>query len=146
MRASWQLLTRLAAVALAGVVVGAGAGCGGAIGRDELARSLQTVASVAAEGQLMAHDVSRNRARSSFVRAHARELSDSADHEGEKLADATTAADLAGPLARAVALARQVSIALAALQITPADGRVGCRAGAQLRRYGELARRLVANL
>jgi hypothetical protein len=109
----------LAGVVLAGVV--SLAGCGGPMQPDELARSIGTLESTAAEGALLADGVARDRSKATFVRVHARELGETADHEAEKLNDAQ--ADPQGGVApkkvRAIDLAGRISAQLGRMQIAP---------------------------
>jgi hypothetical protein len=101
------------------------AGCGGPIQRDELGRGVKTLASDAADGALLARGVAQDRTRSPFVRVHASELADDADHEAEKLHDAESNPPLTAKKQKAVVLAQRISDALGRLQIAPGDERVG---------------------
>ena len=56
---------------------------------EELAASVDTLSSSAAEGELLAGDVAEDRTKATFARVHARDLGNVVDHEAEKLADAT---------------------------------------------------------
>src|SRR5215213_9018486 len=82
-------------VALCGAVVLATPGCGGPMQPQELARSVQTLESSAAEGALLANGVARDRTKATFVRAHSRDLGETVDHEAEKLADADANGEVA---------------------------------------------------
>jgi outer membrane murein-binding lipoprotein Lpp len=97
------------------------AGCGGPMRADELARSVDTLSSTAAEGQLLARDVARDRTKATFARAHARELTEVADHEAEKLADATPSEGIGAEQARAVELAGKIGEALSEIRVSPGD-------------------------
>jgi hypothetical protein len=128
------------------LVLALGAGCGGEMRPEELARSVETLASAAAEGSLLADGAARDRTKATFVRAHARELGEVVDHEAEKLADATAAGAVAAAKARAVELAGRVGEALGELQTAPAD-RAGARAaGRALERLADQATRLAEAL
>ncbi|HMJ94353.1 MAG TPA: hypothetical protein VK486_00760 [Thermoleophilaceae bacterium] len=109
----------LAGVVLAGVFCFVG--CGGPMQPDELKRSIGTLESTAAEGALLADEVSRDRSKATFVRVHARELGETADHEAEKLNDAQ--AEAAGGVApakvRAIDLADQISAQIGRIQVAP---------------------------
>ena len=105
-------------VALLGAVVMA-AGCGGPMEPQELARSVQTLESAASEGALLAHDVARNRTKATFVRVHSRDLSETVDHEAEKLADADANGEVAVRKSQAVDLANRISQMLGQLQVFP---------------------------
>jgi hypothetical protein len=105
-------------VALLGAVVMA-AGCGGPMEPQELARSVQTLESAASEGALLAHDVARDRTKATFVRVHSRDLSETVDHEAEKLADADANGEVAVRKSQAVDLANRISQMLGQLQVFP---------------------------
>jgi hypothetical protein len=124
----------------------ASAGCGGPIQADELGRGINSLGSLAAEGKLLAQDVGRNRTRMTFVRVHARELADEANHEAEKLADATAHGRLVRPKDEAVKLAQDISSALGDLQVKAGDEATGRKAAAQLRRYASDAGTLAGRL
>jgi hypothetical protein len=134
---------------LAGIVL-AGAlclpGCGGPMQPDELARSIQTLESSAAEGALLADDVARDRTKATFVRAHARELGETVDHEAEKLNDADAEADVAPAKARAIELADQISAELGRIQIAPTSETEGRSAEQSLTRLGDRAGKLAEGL
>jgi hypothetical protein len=132
---------RLATLAICGVVVWT-AGCGDSLDRAGLRRSSERIASLAAEGQLLGDDVSRDRTRPSFVRAHARELAGAADGQAERLADGSVSGDLAPARDLALVLALRVSRRLTDLQVRPADRATGLRASRELGRFAAAARRL----
>jgi hypothetical protein len=115
------------------------AGCGGDIRQDELNRSIKSLQSSAADGRLLADGVVRDRTKTTFVRAHARELSEDVDHEAEKLNDASADASVEDEKQRAVDLAEAISGALGQLQTAPADKTVAREAREQLRKLGERA-------
>jgi hypothetical protein len=135
--------------AVAGMVV-AGAlcfcGCGGPMQPEELARSIQTLESSAAEGALLADDVARDRTKATFVRAHARELGETVIHEAEKLNDAEAEADVAAAKARAIELADQISSELGRIQVAPDSETEGRGAEESLTRLGERAGKLADGL
>jgi hypothetical protein len=108
------------------------AGCGGPIQREELGRGIETLRSVAADGSLLARGVALDRTRSTFVRVHARELAEEADHEAEKLHDAQSDGALTEKKRKAVVLAQRISDALAALRVAPGDEQEGRTAERQL--------------
>jgi predicted small secreted protein len=121
------------------------AGCG-RMTAGELSPSVDTLVSSAAEGQLMARDVARDRTKTTFVRAHARELGEDVDHEAEKLNDATPAPGVGPRRDAASKLADEISTALGQLQTGP-DDRAGARqTEAQLARLAKQAERLAASL
>ncbi|MEA2272855.1 MAG: hypothetical protein QOI98_1563 [Solirubrobacteraceae bacterium] len=124
----------------------ASAGCGGPIQDDELKRGIESLGALASEGKLLAQDVSRNRTRMTFVRVHARELAGEADHEAEKLFDATARGRLVSPKAQAVKLAKDISGALGDLQVMAGDEATGRHVAIQLRHYASDASDLAAGL
>ena len=129
---------------LAATVVGAG--CGGAMQPDELARSIGTLESTAAEGALLANDVARDRTKATFARVHARDLSETVDHEAEKLHDASAHGLVAERKAAAVALAGRISQALGLIQTAPDSEQEGRTAASDLTRYGDRAGKLAEGL
>jgi hypothetical protein len=138
---------RSLALAVAAVAAVGLSGCGGAITPDELARSIETLESTAAEGSLLADDVARDRTKATFVRVHSRDLGDVAEHEAEKLDDAD--ADDAGVAAAktdAVDLAGRIGEALGQLQTAPGDEAGGRTAAEALNRLSEDAGKLADGL
>jgi hypothetical protein len=131
---------------LAGALACAFAGCGGPIQGDELKRGVESLGALASEGKLLAQDVSRDRTRMTFVRVHARELAGEADHEAEKLADATARGSLVDAKAEAVKLAQDISGALGDLQVMAGDEATGRHVAVQLRHYASSASDLAAGL
>ena len=120
-------------VAVCGAVLLAAPGCGGPMQAQELARSVQTLESSAAEGALLAEDVARDRTKATFARAHSRDLSETVDHEAEKLADADANGEVAMRKSQAVDLADRISQALGKLQDSPGVESEGASAERQLR-------------
>jgi hypothetical protein len=136
-----------ALVALAACAACAATGCGGPITPDELARSVETLQSAAAEGELLAGHAARDRTKSTFVRVHARELGDVVAHEAEKLNDADADdADVAAAKTAAVDLADRIDQALGQLQTAPGDEAAGRTAAAALARLSEDAGKLADGL
>ena len=121
-------------------------GCGGLMQPDELARSLGTLESSAAEGALLARDVARDRTKASFVRAHARDLGEVADHEAEKLQDASADGEVRVRKSAAVDLAGRISETLGKIQTGPGSEEEGRSAERSLTRLGDRAARLAEGL
>jgi hypothetical protein len=122
MSARRPLLARpVGAVTLITAVAISGAGCGGPIHRDELERGVTSLQSTAAEGQLLARETARRRLRDPFTRVHARQLSETATHEAEKLNDADATGDTLTVKRHATQLAQDISDALGQLQVAPDD-------------------------
>jgi len=130
---------RLVAMVVVAALV---AGCGGAMRADELGRSVETLASSAAEGALLAQGAADDRTKTTFVRAHARELGETVEHEAEKLSDATAHGAVATDKARAVELADRISQQLSQLQTAPDDRAGARRAETKLRTLADAATRL----
>jgi hypothetical protein len=121
-------------------------GCGGAMQPDELARSIGTLESAAAEGALLAKDVADDRTKATFARVHSRDLGETVDHEAEKLHDASANGLVDERKAAAVELAGRISQALGQLQTAPDDEQEGHRAEATLTRLGDRAGKLAEGL
>jgi hypothetical protein len=137
---------RVAAVCLVSMLAALG-GCGGPMQPEELARSIQTLESTAAEGSLLAEDVARDRTKATFARVHARDLGDVAVHEAEKLNDAEAGdADVATAKTDAIDLADRIGQALGQLQVAPGSEAEGAKAADALDRLskdaGDLADQL----
>ena len=94
---------------------------------------MESLASTAAEGRLLAGQAADGRLRGVFTRVHARELGETSTHEAEKLADASASAATASAKRDAVRLAQDISGALSQLQVAPGDPAVARRAAQQLR-------------
>jgi hypothetical protein len=136
----------ITAVLIAGLAAGL-AGCGGPIQPDELARSIETLESTAAEGALLAQDVARDRTKATFVRVHARDLGDVAQHEAEKLSDAQAdETDVASAKTDAIDLADRIGTALGQIQTAPGSESDGRTAAAALKRLSEDAKKLADGL
>ena len=135
-------------IALVAVVVAVSLpGCGGAMKPDELARSIETLESVAAEGALLADDVADDRTKATFVRVHSRDLGDVVQHEAEKLNDAEAGdAEVAAAKTKAVGLADRIGTALGQLQTAPGSEPDGRSAAAALGRLSEGAGTLADGL
>ena len=123
------------------------AGCGGPITHDELARSIETLESTAAEGALLANDVARDRTKATFARVHARDLGDVVQHEAEKLNDAEAdQADVAKAKTDAVDLADRIGSALGQIQTAPDSEQDGRTASDALTRLSDDAKQLADGL
>jgi hypothetical protein len=126
-------------VALLGAGLLATVGCGGPMEPQELARSVQTLESAASEGALLAHDVARNRTKATFARVHSRDLSETVDHEAEKLADADANGEVAVRKSQAVDLANRISQMLGQLQVFPGGESKAAVAERELKRTAKRA-------
>ena len=137
---------RFIALALAAVAAASLTACGGPMSPDELKRSIETLESTAAEGQLLAGDVADDRTKATFVRVHSRDLGDVVVHEAEKLNDADAEADVAPTKVRAIELADRISAALGRIQIAPDSETEGRAAQETLSRLSERAGQLAEGL
>lgn len=137
--------TRCIALAALAAAALASAGCG-TLGRSELRRGVETLSSLAGEGALLARGVAADRTRSTYARVQAASVGGDAQHEAEKLADATPQAGYAARRARAVAIATAISGLLGDLQTRPGDEATGRRVERELLRVQDRAGRLVGEL
>jgi hypothetical protein len=141
-------MTRLRRVAT-GVLVAALvlflAGCD-PLDSAELKREVDAIGSVAAEGELLASDVAKDRTKATFVRVHAGELASSADESAQKINDANVANGLEGKADQAVRLGGEVSDAIGQLRTSPGDERAGSATEQKLRELGDQAEKLSASL
>src|SRR5882762_4025509 len=96
------------------------ASCGRA-GRHGVHAGIEQLASISAEGALMAGDLARGRTKTTFVRVHGAELSAQAEHEAEKLNDDPVAPDLRSPIKAAIKLAADIGGAIDDLRVSPQD-------------------------
>jgi len=123
------------------------AGCGGPITPDELARSIETLESTAAEGSLLAKNVADDHSKATFVRVHSRDLADEVQHEAEKLTDAEAdRADLAAAKSDAIDLADRIGTALGQMQTAPGSESDARTAEQALSRLSEGAKKLAEGL
>ena len=114
---------------------------------EELARSIQTLESTAAEGSLLAEDVAHDRTKATFVRVHARDLGDVVVHEAEKLNDAEASdADVASAKTDAIDLADRIGQAIGQLQVAPGSEADGAKAADALDRLSKDAGDLAGKL
>jgi hypothetical protein len=138
---------RCVAVAVLAGLAAALSGCGGPITPDEVARSIETLESTAAEGSLLAGDVADDRTKATFARVHARDLGDVVEHEAEKLNDAEAdEADVAAAKTDAIDLADRIGQALGQIQTAPGSETDGRTAEEALSRLSEDAKKLADGL
>jgi hypothetical protein len=134
-----------AAAVLAALALGA-SGCGD-LSNDELNRGVESLSALAAQGQLVASGVARDATKTTYARVMAKTLGEEADHEAEKLADATLEEpETADQRAAAVAVAGEISDLLSELQTFPGDERHGALVQKQLEEAQEKADAIVAQL
>jgi uncharacterized protein YciI len=107
-------------VLLAAVAAGT-SGCG-ELSNDELNRGVESLSALAAQGQLVASGAARDATKTTYTRVMAKTLGGTAEHEAEKLADATLEeAQDADQRHAAVAVAGEISGLLGELQTYPGD-------------------------
>ena len=136
----------LVAFALVGTAASI-SGCGGPMTPGELSRSIDTLASTAAEGAFLADDVADDRTKATFARVHARDLGDVVQHEAEKLNDAdANQADVSAAKQKAIDLADKIGTALGQIQTSPQDEAGAASAGHQLSQYSKAASKLTEGL
>jgi hypothetical protein len=122
----------VAAIAVLALLACAMLSCGGPMQPEELARSVDTLSSAAAEGSLLGSEVAREHSKDTFTRVRATELAEDAQHEAEKIADATPSGGIAAQKHAAVRLGGDISQALGGLQTKPGDPNVGRQAARRL--------------
>lgn len=136
---------RILTVALAAVVLLPG--CGGPMKQSELANSIETIESSAAEGSLIASHVYTNKTKTTFVRVRAGEIGETLDHEQEKLNDADAEnGDVAADQERAIDIADQASEQLGQLQVAPDDREAARAISTRLRELADSASSLEEHL
>lgn len=137
---------RNGALALLGVaLVLAASGCG-ELSDDELNRGVESLSALAAQGQLVASGVARDATKSTYARVMARTLGETAEHEAEKLADATPEAGIEDQRKAAVAVAGEIADLLSELQTYPGDEHHGTLVQKHLEETQEKADAIVARL
>jgi hypothetical protein len=104
------------------------------------------IASIAAEGALMADDLARGRGRTTFIRVHGGELSAQAQHEAEKLNDDPVAPSLKSRIETAITLASDIGGAIDEMRVTPQDRQQAREDEAKLHDWALKARKLAATL
>jgi hypothetical protein len=104
----------------AAAMVTAGAGCGD-LGRAELSRGVESLSSLAAQGGLIANGVARDATKSTYARVMASTLGGEAEHEAEKLADATPEPEFEEERDAAVEVAGEISDLFSELQTFSGD-------------------------
>jgi hypothetical protein len=121
-------LRRGAVALLVAALAPAAAGCGG-LSNDELKRGVESLGALAGQGQLVAEGVARDDTKATYARAMSRTLGEEAEHEAEKLADATLEEPgLGGIRQAAIAVATEISDQLSEIQTFPGDERRGANA------------------
>jgi hypothetical protein len=97
-------------------------GCnGGTVDKHALKRDAEQVGSLATEGQLLAHDVSKGASTKVFARVHAKELSRAASDLEDALAERPTSQGITADVRKLSRLAGKVSDELERLHLHPTD-------------------------
>jgi hypothetical protein len=120
-------------------------GCGD-LSHDELSRGVESLSSIAAEGQLVANGVARDATKSTYVRVMSKTLGSEAEHEAEKLADAEPEAGVRAERQAAVRIAGELAQLFSELQTFPGDERHGALLERQMEEVKEEADAVVARL
>ncbi len=120
-------------------------GCG-ELGDAELNRGVESLSALAAQGQLVASGVARDATKSTYARVMAKTLGEEAEHEAEKLADATPEEGIEEERDAAVAVASEISDLLSELQTFPGDEHHGSLVQKHLEEAQEKAEAIVARL
>jgi hypothetical protein len=137
---------RLPAALLLAALALIGSGCGN-LSNDELNRGVESLSALAAQGQLVASGVARDATKTTYARVMAKTLSEQADHEAEKLADATLEEpETADQRHAAVAVAGEISGLLGELQTYPGDEHHAALVQKHLEEEQEKADAIVAQL
>jgi uncharacterized protein YciI len=123
----------------------AASGCGD-LSKDELNRGVESLSALAAQGQLVASGVARDATKSTYARVMAKTLGGEAEHEAEKLADATPEAGTEEERDAAVALAGEIADLFSELQTFPGDEHHGSLVQKHLEEAQEKAEAITARL
>jgi hypothetical protein len=107
---------------------------------------IKQLASISAEGALMADDLARGRTKTTFVRVHGAELSAQAEHEAEKLNDDPVAPRLKQPIDTAIELSADISGAIDDLRVSPQDREQARESEQKLRHWADEAGKLAEGL
>jgi hypothetical protein len=131
---------------LAAALLLTSSGCGD-LSNDELNRGVESLSALAGQGQLVANGVARDATKATYARAMSRTLGEEAEHEAEKLADATLEEpETEDQRHAAVAVAGEISGLLSELQTFPGDERHGELVEKHLAEAQEKADAIVAQL
>jgi hypothetical protein len=138
-------MRRAVLMLVAAGVIGPLSGCGREA-RHQVRLSVEQLASISAEGALVADDLARGRTKTTFVRVHGSELSAQAEHEAEKLNDDPVAPSLHGRIQAAIKLASDIGGAIDDLRTSPQDQMQARVAQRKLHRWADEARKLAESV
>jgi hypothetical protein len=136
---------RWVALAIAAVVLLGSTGCGD-LSRDELSRGVESLSALAAQGGLLASGVARDATKSTYARVMAKTLGGEAEHEAEKLADATPSPEVVRERNAAVRVAGEITALFTELQTFPGDEHHGVLVQRHMAEVKEQADAIVARL
>ena len=111
-----------------------------------MSAGVKQLASISAEGALMADDLARGRTKTTFVRVHGAELSAQAEHEAEKLNDDPVAPELEAPIHQAIELSSDISGAIDEMRVSPQDRPQARENEQKLRSWADEALKLAESL
>lgn len=144
MRVRRSLQAAVASIAIAATVA-VSSGCGD-LSSGELSRGVESLSALAAEGGLIADGVRRDATKSTYARVMAKTLGGEAEHEAEKLADATPAPEVEQERNVAVRAAGELADLFAELQTFPGDERHGALVERHMREAKEEIDAIVTRL
>jgi hypothetical protein len=116
------------------------------VGHRVVRAGIEQLASISAEGALIAEDLARGRTKTTFVRVHGAELSAQAEHEAEKLNDEPVSPDLKSRIKPAVKLAVEIGSAIDELRVSPKDRQQARQDEAKLHHLADEAGKLAETL
>jgi hypothetical protein len=120
-------------------------GCGRET-RHDVRVSIEEIASISAEGALMADDLSKGRTKTTFVRVHGEDLSSQAEHEAEKLNDAPIDPALDQRRQRAIVLAGDIGGAIDDMRVSPQDRAKARDSEQKLQRWADEASKIAGSM
>ncbi len=119
------------------------AGCrGGAVTDWRLQQDAESLASLAADGELLADEAAKGEATGPFTRVHSQELSKEAAQLADVLGSAEPNAGLEGPTAQLVATARSTARRLEQLHAHPDDEELARRLADALGKLADRAEKI----
>jgi hypothetical protein len=136
---------RAVATALVCMAAAAVCGCGRETNHD-VRQSIEQISSIAAEGALMADDLTRDRTKITYVRVHGEELSSQAEHEAEKLNDAPIDPALRDRVDKAIGLAGEIGGGIDDLRVSPQDRQKAAQTMDDLQHWADEARKLADSI
>jgi hypothetical protein len=140
-----NVIGRAAVAAATAAIALALTGCGRET-RHDVRVSIEQIASISAEGALMADDLSKGRTKTTFVRVHGDDLSSQAEHESEKLNDAPIDPDLDARRERAIELAGDIGGAIDQMRVSPQDRAQARDNELKLQRWADEARKIADSI